>query len=144
LINPIDNRRHVLSKEIVDSAGALAGHPQEGAGEIEAQGPGQVLQSLFSRVLQSSIEKKRNTNKQTIKDSRAVPVYKPAETAVKPTRAGYEPLSLFNNEQLNTIEGGEFKFKKYNNRRLDKLVSLIQYMVSSSEKAVKYISSTNF
>jgi len=34
--------------------------------------------------------------------------------------------------------------KKYNNRRLDKLVSLIQYMVSSSDKVIKYISSTNF
>ena len=34
--------------------------------------------------------------------------------------------------------------KKTTNRRFDKLVSLIQYMVSSSEKAMKYISSTNF
>lgn len=52
-------------------------------------------------------------------------------------------VSLFNNEQLNTLEG-DLKLKKYNNRRLDKLVSLIQYMVSSSEKVIKYISSTNF
>lgn len=53
-------------------------------------------------------------------------------------------ISLFNNEQLNTMDANDLKLKKYNNRRLDKLVSLIQYMVSSSEKVIKYISSTNF
>lgn len=42
------------------------------------------------------------------------------------------------------MESQDFKLKKHNNRRFDKLVSLIQYMVSSSEKAIKYISSTNF
>ena len=45
---------------------------------------------------------------------------------------------------MNVFDSTEFKAKKYNNRRLDKLVSLVQYMVSSSEKALRYISSTNF
>lgn len=53
-------------------------------------------------------------------------------------------ISLFSNEQLNPSESQDLKFKKHNNRKFDKLVSLIQYMVSSSEKAIKYISSTNF
>ena len=45
---------------------------------------------------------------------------------------------------MHTMDSHDFKIKKCNNRRFDKLVSLIQYMVSSSEKAVKYISSNNF
>lgn len=53
-------------------------------------------------------------------------------------------ITLFNNEQLNTVESHDLKLKKCNNRKFDKLVSLIQYMVSSSEKVIKYISSTNF
>lgn len=51
---------------------------------------------------------------------------------------------MFSNEQLNSGDSQEFKFKKHNNRKFDKLISLVQYMVSSSEKAIKYISSTNF
>ncbi len=53
-------------------------------------------------------------------------------------------ITLFNNEQLNAVESHDLKLKKCNNRKFDKLVSLIQYMVSSSEKVIKYISSTNF
>ena len=53
-------------------------------------------------------------------------------------------ITLFNNDNLNTLEGGDFKLRKYSNRKFDKLVSLIQYMVSSSEKVVKYINSNNF
>lgn len=44
----------------------------------------------------------------------------------------------------NAVESHDLKLKKCNNRKFDKLVSLIQYMVSSSEKVIKYISSTNF
>jgi hypothetical protein len=99
---------------------------------------------VFSKLLQGSVEKKKNVLRTaTNKDNRLTSTHKQSEAILKPPQQP-QPLSLFNNEQLNTIEAGEFKCRKYNNRRLDKLVSLIQYMVSSSEKALKYISSTNF
>lgn len=34
--------------------------------------------------------------------------------------------------------------KKHNNRKLDKLVSLINYVISSSEKALRYVNTNNF
>jgi LPS O-antigen subunit length determinant protein (WzzB/FepE family) len=98
---------------------------------------------LFSRVLQGSIEKKKNVLKTaTNKDVRVSSIHKNSDTASKANLD--KPVSIFNNEHLNVFEASEFKAKKYNNRKLDKLVSLIQYMVSSSEKAMRYISSTNF
>src|SRR5256885_1153224 len=48
------------------------------------------------------------------------------------------------NLNLFGIDSKEFKIKKYNNRKLDKIISLINYVISSSEKAIKYINSNNF
>lgn len=99
---------------------------------------------LFSRALQGSIEKKKNVLKTaTNKETRVESIHKNSDTASKKNLPD-KPVSIFNNEHMNVFESTEFKAKKYNNRRLDKLVSLIQYMVSSSEKALRYISSTNF
>jgi len=90
--------RYVLSKKIFNTSGTGTGYQEEGTIKITAQRPSQVLYSLFSRALQSSVEKKKNTVKGTTnKDNRIAPIYKPSETATKPNRAAYEPLSLFNN-----------------------------------------------
>lgn len=51
-------------------------------------------------------------------------------------------ISIFGQEPA--FEGSEVRAKKYNNRRLDKLLSLVQYLLSSSEKAMRFISPSNF
>jgi hypothetical protein len=50
----------VLSKEISNSPGTRAGHPQEGPGKVSQQGASRVSFALCSRNLQSSIEKKKH------------------------------------------------------------------------------------
>lgn len=54
------------------------------------------------------------------------------------------PLSIFKNENLVTIESKDLVIQKHNNRKFNKLISLINYLVSSSEKLSKHIHSSNF
>jgi hypothetical protein len=91
-------------------------------------------------VLQTSIERKKGAPRQ--REVKLGSTHKQEGQGERPEKL----LSLFNNDQLTSLESqhSDFKLKKYNNRRFDKLVSLIQYMVGSSEKAIKYISSNNF
>lgn len=58
-------------------------------------------------------------------------------------------MTLFNNENLaylnpNLIQGKLSDHKRLNNRKLDKLFSLINYAISSADKAMKYINYANF
>lgn len=58
-------------------------------------------------------------------------------------------MALFNNENLsnlhsNVMESKLAEHKKFNNRKLDKLFSLVNYAISSADKAMKYINYANF
>lgn len=58
-------------------------------------------------------------------------------------------MSLFNNENLLNVAAseqikGNQEPKKLNHRKLDKLISLINYALSSAEKTVRYINTANF
>lgn len=58
-------------------------------------------------------------------------------------------MTLFNNENLSHIHSNlaDTKLsepKKFNNRKIDKLFSLINYALSSADKAMKYINFANF
>lgn len=58
-------------------------------------------------------------------------------------------MTLFNNENLTHIHSHltDTKIsepKKFNNRKMDKLFSLINYALSSADKAMKYINFANF
>jgi hypothetical protein len=132
--------RDVVPQEVSGAAGTGTGHPQEGAGKVTEQGTVGVLALLGSRVLQTSIERKKGAPRQ--REVKLGSTHKQEGQGERPEKL----LSLFNNDQLTSLESqhSDFKLKKYNNRRFDKLVSLIQYMVGSSEKAIKYISSNNF
>lgn len=94
--------------------------------------------------MQSSVEKKKHGLRSTVTKEQKLGSTAKNENQERSDKVLEKHISLFSNEQLNPTEGNDFKLKKHNNRRFDKLVSLIQYMVSSSEKAIKYISSTNF
>jgi len=56
--------------------------------------------------------------------------------------------SLFNNENLKRADhkyiGGDLRERqRFHNKKLDKLASLVNYALSSAEKALKYVSVSN-
>ena len=92
-----------------------------------------------NKILQSSIERKKNP-----RQSYERPSSKPKEAHKNPSIKAEKAVSLFNNENINITEVNDLKNKKANNRKLDKLLSLINYAMSSAEKVVKFINMANF
>lgn len=94
--------------------------------------------------IQSSLERRRSQNQRgsmerlPSKQKEIIKTYKQEN-----------PTSLFNNENIINSYSQHSNSKpsdhvKFNNRKIDKLFSLINYALSSADKAIKYINTANF
>lgn len=94
--------------------------------------------------IQSSLERRRSQNQRgsmerlPSKQKEMIKTYKQEN-----------PTSLFNNENIINSYSQHSNSKpsdhaKFNNRKIDKLFSLINYALSSADKAIKYINTANF
>lgn len=96
------------------------------------------------RNLQASLDKKKNQRQSVDRLSKV----KDAKIGGNAFRAD-KGASLFNNENLLNVASSEnsrsgMEPKKLNHRKLDKLISLINYALSSAEKTMRYINTSNF
>ena len=93
--------------------------------------------------LQASIDRKKNQRQSVERLSKNKEVYRPSAAGKND-----KVMSLFNNENLlNVATSEQLKHpepKKLNHRKLDKLISLINYALSSADKTIRYINTANF
>lgn len=68
----------------------------------------------------------------TNKDNRLSSTNKNPKMPSTNSKVLQKPISIFNNDQSAMPETSDARFKKTSNRRFDKLVSLVHYMISSS------------
>lgn len=62
-----------------------------------------------------------------------------------PDRSPYETHLPKKAQKNNSIKYPEFKVRKQQNKRFDKIVSMITYAITSADKALKYVNlSVNF